>query len=356
MSCYFPPGHLVTHLPGLPHLEELSIGFAIPIPVPSNEGDLLLAPISPVTLPGLRRLTFRGVGVYLENLVAQINTPLLERLNLTLFFEVAFRLVNLTEFIHRAGGFGCLVARVIFNKDGASIDAGNYGQWGDEKLSLRVNCEPLDWQIDSATQVCSAFREALSTVDELTVGLGVGAVLPGWGNALDDLLWHELLLPFIGVKKLHIDTSLSFELSRALESVAGEFALELLPELQELEAQLEIYQANVFSLFVHTRESVGRPVHLSLIPHAEPEVHHNNLLLKNYSDRSTIRQFDKIRPSGPPSEEEIRKIARRTTDIIESRITTDVCLFGSVASSLWADIDRVPNVRHVKKLFLMTLD
>ena len=51
-------------------------------------------------------------------------------------------------------------------------------------------------------------------------------------------------------------------------------------------------------------------------------------------------------PSGPPTEQEIWKIARRTTDIIQSNITPNVCLFGSAATSLWADIGRVPNVRR----------
>ena len=110
-SCYFPPSHLITQLQGLPCLEELSIGFAIPIPLPSSEGELLPPPIPPVTLPILRRLTFLGVGVYLDNLVAQINTPLLERLSLTLLFEITFTLVNLTKFIHRTEGFGCPVAQ-----------------------------------------------------------------------------------------------------------------------------------------------------------------------------------------------------------------------------------------------------
>ena len=49
-------------------------------------------------------------------------------------------------------------------------------------------------------------------------------------------------------------------------------------------------------------------------------------------------------PTGPPTEQEIWKIARRTTDIIEQYITSDVCVFGGAASSLWADIGRVPNV------------
>ena len=54
----------------------------------------------------------------------------------------------------------------------------------------------------------------------------------------------------------------------------------------------------------------------------------------------------------PPTKQEIWQVARRTTYIIiESNITTNVCLFGSAASSLWADIGRVPNVRRVTRLY-----
>ena len=266
-SCYFPPRHLVTQLQGLPHLEELSIGFAIPIPLPSNEGELLPAPIPPVTLPTLRRLTFRGVDVYLDNLVAQINTPLLEQLSLTLHLNLAFTLVNLTEFIQRTEGFKCLVTRIVFNKDGASINVGDNEQREKGKLNLHVNCEPLDWQIDSATQVCGALGKVLSSVEELALDLSVGGMPSGWKTTLDDVLWHELLLPFVGVKKLHIGPSLTPELSQALQSVAGELVMELLPGLQELEMPLEIDNAtNAFSMFLNSRESVGRPVHLLIPP------------------------------------------------------------------------------------------
>jgi hypothetical protein len=273
-SCYFPPGYLVTQLQGLPHLEELSVGFAIPIPLPSSEGEMLPAPIPPVTLPTMKRLTFQGVGVYLDNLVAQINTPLLERLNLTILFELAFNLTSLTEYIHRTEGFGCLVARVIFNKDGTSIDAGSHEQWDVGQLTLRVNCEPLDWQIDSATQVCSALRNVLSSVEKLTLGLDVDGMRSEWENTLDNMLWHDLLLPFIGVKKLQISSSLTLELSQALQSVPEALTLELLPELQEIDVQLEIDDAKkAFSVFLKTRESFGRPVVLlvSGLHHIEPK-------------------------------------------------------------------------------------
>ena len=274
-SCYIAPGHLVTQLQGLPCLEELSIGFAIPIPLPSSEGELLPAPIPPVILPALRRLTFWGVGVYLDNLVAQIHTPRLEQLSLTLLFEIVFTLANLTEFIHRTEGLWCPVTQVIFNKDRVSIDAGHYEQWATGKASFHVNinCESLDWQIDFATQVCRAFGNVLSTVEELRVDLNVDGMQLDWENILDNMLWHELLLPFIGVKKLHIGSSLTIGLSRTLESVAGGFVLELLPELQELEVRVEIDRAwKSFSGFVETRESIGRPVHLFSYQQGSPEV------------------------------------------------------------------------------------
>jgi hypothetical protein len=263
-SCYFAPGSLVTQLQDLLCLEELSIGFSIPIPLPSSQRELLPTPIPPVTLPALRRLTFRGMSVYLDNLVAQIKTPLMEQLSLTLFFELAFTLVNLAAFIRTTEGLRCLVAQVIFNKERVSIDAGHHGQWVTGKCGLHVNvtCESLDRQIYSATQVCSAIGKVLSTVEELALDLDVNGMALGQENTLNNMLWHELLLPFIGVKKLHIGSSLTLELCRALVSVAGRLVLELLPELQEVDIQ-PIVGFEAFSGFVKTRESIGRPVDFS---------------------------------------------------------------------------------------------
>jgi hypothetical protein len=261
-SWYFPPGHLVTQLQGLPHLEELSIGFAIPIPLPSGERELLPAPMPPVILPTLRQFTFQGVDIYLENFVAQINTPLLEQLSLTLFFDLTFTLVELTKFIHRTEVFECLVAHIFFEYHRASINV-NYNECDTGKLSLHVNCEPLDWQIDSATQVCSALGEFLSSVEELSLNLAVSGMLSDWRDTLDGMVWHELLLPFIGVKKLHIGSSLALirELSQTLEPDAGGL---LLPELQELKIPLATKLAtNAFSMFMKTRESMGRLVVLN---------------------------------------------------------------------------------------------
>ena len=263
-SCYFSPRHLATQLKGLPHLEELSIGFAV---LPISEGELSPVSNSPAALPALRRLTFRGEAAYLDNLVAEIKTPLLERLALTLHFDITFTLVKLTEFIHRIKGFIWLVAGVIFSKDGVSIDAGYNEQQG--TLHLGVNCESLDWQIDSATQICSALGKVLSTVEDLTVDLRDFGMPSDWESTLEDVPWHELLLPFIGVKKLRIGSSLTLELSQALKSGAGGL---ILPELQELGVSLKINDVtNAFTAFIETRESLGRHIDLLVPPEDEEE-------------------------------------------------------------------------------------
>jgi hypothetical protein len=73
----------------------------------------------------------------------------------------------------KAEGVGCLVFRVAFNKeDRPSIpNTGHRKKRSAGKLSLQVNCEPLDLQLDPVAQVRDAMRKVLSAVEELTLHL-----------------------------------------------------------------------------------------------------------------------------------------------------------------------------------------
>ena len=255
-SGYFSPRLLVARLQALLLLEDLTIEFSVPVPRPSTEIELLGTHGTPVTLPNLKSLRFQGVGAYLECLVAQIRVPLLERLDIMLFNQIAFVLPHLSYLINTTEAFKLPTSTVFFgNEDFIITDHQPYGHF-----TLRVLCKELDWQIDCAAQICSALIPALSGVQRLRLDYD-GPMMPTrWINGeIDATTWHELLRSFIGVYELRICGAFSQELARALQ--ADEVGLDqgLLPGLKEIVPRF--YEA-LFDPFIRARQIAGRPVHL----------------------------------------------------------------------------------------------
>ncbi|KAI9435925.1 hypothetical protein H4582DRAFT_490491 [Lactarius indigo] len=271
-SGYFLPKHLVARLRFLPQLEEMTICFSVPIPRPSAEGELWNGPETPVTLPILKRLTFRGVSAYLENLVAQISAPLLDHLAITLFNQVAFTLPHLSHFTNITEGFKHPIANVIFEHDAVSVVADQRDRQhqanGPPSFSLRVLCREFDWQVDCAAQICNALIPTLSVVEGLTLDFdGLRDSTLWQDGAVDGATWRDLLGPFIGARELRICHALVWELSFALESDNAGLDPMLLPSLQELAPQLEEEHAtDAFVSFVDARQIAGRPVRVSPPP------------------------------------------------------------------------------------------
>ena len=257
-SGYFLPKILVARLRSLPQLEELSISFSIPIPRPSAERELLGQLGTSVTLPNLKFFRFQGVSAYLECLVAQIKASRLEQLFIRLFNQIAFALPHLSRFINTTEAFELSTATVFFdNKYFRITDRKRYR--GPFKFNLCVRCKELDWQIDSASQICKALVSALSGVQTLNFG-HKGPMTITWGNGrIDGATWHELLRPFMFVNELRICDELSEEISRALQ--VDEVGLDpgLLPGLQEIVIQ---FNEALFGSFIHARQVAGRPVRL----------------------------------------------------------------------------------------------
>ncbi|KAI9451455.1 hypothetical protein BJY52DRAFT_1352080, partial [Lactarius psammicola] len=301
-SGYFLPKHLVTRLRFLPQIEELSICFSIPIPRPSAESELSNAPGTPVTLPALKRLTFRGVGAYLESLVAQIRAPLLEQFAITIFNQVAFALPHLSRFADTTERLKLPIASVIFEYDAVSVVADQRDRHqradGSPSLSFRVTCREFDWQVDCAAQICNALTPALSGVEGLTLDFDGQRIPTEWEDgAVDGASWRQLLGPFVGVRELRICDALAWELSFALDSDDAGLDPMLLPDLQELAPQLEEdHPNNAFSSFIDARQIAGRPVRLSPSPvsRVQPvwsEQHNSPKAGLASHQRSTVRSW-----------------------------------------------------------------
>jgi hypothetical protein len=261
-SSYFRPRLLVARLSSLPQLEELYIGFSIPIPRPSTERELLGEKGTPVTLPSLKILRFRGVSAYLESLVAQIRAPCLERLIITLFNQIAFALPHLFHLINITERFKLPAARVHFSRDEVSVVTYHASSpWFEGPFNFRVKCKPLDWQIDCAAQICDTLIPALSGVERLKLDYSLDFYIPTdlQNGGIDSTTWHDLLRSFVGVKELYIEPWLLVELSRALRVDEVRLDPGFLPNLQTITAA-----DNKFSSFIDTRRAMGRPVEFSL--------------------------------------------------------------------------------------------
>jgi hypothetical protein len=268
-SAYFSPSQLVASLRFVPHLEALSVGFSIPIPRPSAERELLGTPHeeTPLTLPNLRNLTFEGVGAYLERLVSQISAPLLEKLAITLFSQIAFALPHLSHLAYTTEGLKLPIAGVCFGRNGVTtvLHHDDRTPWSNVPFLFRVLCKQLDWQIDCTAQICSALMPVLAGVEMLTLEFNAETMPSEWQNGeIDSTTWLELLRPFIGVKKLIVCNALLREFSRALQAGDAGSDPGLLPCLRELECWPKgVFKPEQFDPFIDARRIAGRRVLLS---------------------------------------------------------------------------------------------
>ena len=252
-SSYFRPRLLVSRLSSLPQLEELSIGFSIPILRPSTERELLGELGTPVTLPNLKIFKFQGVGAYLESFVAQIRVPLLNRIDITLFNQIAFALPHLSHLINITEGLKLPTVMISFNPDDISITTAEHClPWSDRPFRLRVMCKQLDWQIDCAAQICSMLIPEPSDVERFKLDF-YGTTLPNElrDGGIDCTTWHELFSSFIGVEELHLCPGLLEELSQALQADEVGSNSGFLPNLQNIICVAS--GNNLFASFIDAR-------------------------------------------------------------------------------------------------------
>ena len=150
-------------------------------------------------LPTLKCPTFQGISAYLESLVAQLTTPHLEQLSITLFNQVAFTLPHLSNFTNTIERLPD--AKVTFDHNMVSMVKNLLQLQLDSRtpsFSLHVLCKQLDWQIDTIMQILSALMPALSIVKQLTLDFNKHRTPTKWQDgAVDGMMWHELLRPFV---------------------------------------------------------------------------------------------------------------------------------------------------------------
>ena len=263
-SGYISPEVMVTCLSVLTSLKILYISFESPRSRPDRKSRRPPPPTRTL-LPVLTELIFKGVSEYLEDLLARIDAPLLDKSSIFFFHQLIFDLPQLAQFISRTPKFKAHdQARVSFYDWGVQVTFGG-------SLDLAISCRKLDWQLSSLAQICSSsFLQTLVPMVEC-LSIEIAQVYldeQRWQYAIENSQWLELLHPFAAVKDLYISEMFAPYIAPALQELSGESVTEVLPALQSL--FLERYPSDYSRLvqesigqFVSARQLAGHPIAVS---------------------------------------------------------------------------------------------
>ena len=266
-SGYISPEAMVSCLSTLTRLERLCLKFQSPHSSPQSRRP---APHSRSVLPALTYFRFKGVSEYLEDFVARIDAPMLDKLDITFFHQLIFDTPNLPQFVSRSPNLkGHDEACVAVSDSGVRIAPVRPFVRG-FPVDLEISCRQSGWQLSSLAQVCRStfphtFICSLETLyireDEYHGNLQVH-----WQDDAENSQWLELLHPFTAVKNLYLSKEFTPRIASVLQELVGERVEETLPALRGLfleDVELSGPVQDAIGQFVAARQLSGHPIAVS---------------------------------------------------------------------------------------------
>ncbi|KAI0258128.1 hypothetical protein BC834DRAFT_1046062 [Gloeopeniophorella convolvens] len=241
---FVTPDELLVSLANLTHLTFLSLDFPIVTPRHPNAGQP--RPVSPsqivALLPSLTQFVYCGEVHHLEALVAGIDMPAIESLNIKLFHRLTFTIPHLSDLI---AGTMLLnqgsIARVDFTRLSSELHV--YPRIEDARalsskgVHIVVSGYQFDWQVHSMAQLCHALAPGLRNVQSLFLGHHLERLGLKWREEAQPLLWNTLLAGFERTKTLWVSKALVPEVGHALDPEVMEgSADDLMPVLDAIVA------------------------------------------------------------------------------------------------------------------------
>jgi hypothetical protein len=250
---HFSSEEMAATLPALTRLEMLEIEY--PRFWTFSDANGLRPPPTRSVLPALTRFTFRGKGEDLNILVAQLDTPLLDRLSVTFFYPVHIHIyTTLANFIDQAPRFR--------ENDEANIVL------SDSTVTIKLTSQAIGHEgqivsiksttISSLPYICSPSFSPLSTLERLCI-YEIGHVDAITKLVIGDTHW---LRPFTAVKNLYISRLLAPQIVYNLQELVGRG--EILPILQNIFIEGLQLSRPIRELFLAGRQLYhGRSINVS---------------------------------------------------------------------------------------------
>jgi hypothetical protein len=264
-SGFISPNTMLTCLSALSSLEELWIEFYTHRSLLcSQRATRRLRRQMRTFLPVLRCFTFTGSSKYVEDLIAWINAPLLERLVINLFHGFIFDTPQLVRLISHTPMFEVPIEAHVFfdNIAGRVILPSSKRIIGTEAVKVNIRCRKLDRRLSGLAQICNSSLPSLSTVEYLYISED-GEPPAHWQDNIENARWWDLLRPFTAVKSLYLSKVFAPHIEPALRELFCEGTTDVLPKLQNI--FLEDFQPSepaktAIWEFVSMRHVDGHPI------------------------------------------------------------------------------------------------
>ncbi|KAH9031504.1 hypothetical protein EDB85DRAFT_1335550 [Lactarius pseudohatsudake] len=226
---------LVACLAGFPSLEYLSIGFHTPISLWPTDRVLDPPPGTRVVFPSLTSFSFEGFSTYLEVIMARVDTPQLDSINVTYTDYFCFRATELSKFIERSFIKPSRLAhgRISFEYERISFDL--FPKIDPDKPTIAIkisSSEGIHEQVSDMARVLNQTSAMLSDVVHLEITINEDRTSELEDDDMDYIEWLELFRPFTAVKKLRIYEVLAESITRALKDQTEEASTQVSPTLE----------------------------------------------------------------------------------------------------------------------------
>jgi hypothetical protein len=263
---YISPEMMVACLAALPKLETLLISFWN---VASDYDQTRPTPaVTRTVVPALTSFEYSGVSRYLEDLVARIDCPQLNSIEIRYWPECFnFQLAQLFKFINRSEDPRLTLSSwVDVSYVYCSFSLKFYHA---HRYDVTTSIS-FPWKASHLLQVFDQFAPMLADVRHL--GIAYTSLAQSWQDELNHVDWVQLLRPFTAVQTLCLSGRLSRLVTLALEEYAtGEMVAELLPSLDLLCSEYQPASsvadfAPSVAKFIATRRLSGHPVDIETFP------------------------------------------------------------------------------------------
>jgi hypothetical protein len=210
---------------------------------------------------------FKGANKYLEELVAQIDTPRLYQLSTTFSSDIDFDTPELSQFISRMRTIGaCDEASLDFRGRQIRVKLQSHPEPSSHRMAdVNIIFQSSDRQHSSLAQICALSLRVLSTAENLYMYWNVDSP-PFWMGDVNNAEFLGLLSPYTAVKNLYLSKRFAPRIAPALQELTGERGertTEVLPTLQNL--YLEGFRPpepvpEGIAQFISARQLTNRPV------------------------------------------------------------------------------------------------